>query len=179
MRKNMQGVNGVELKPSVYNYLVKKSGAQVNTLEYVETKSGGEYTREKDVEEKLIVPLIQKLGYGEDDYKRQMYVEIGNHNNTLIPDFVLQPNERRGSASAFAVIEAKRSIPDKKKLEDVMVQAKSYAKLLTARYCVVAAQEKIWIAERHDNYESIVFEASWEQLNDTDLFYDLEKMLGK
>lgn len=179
VRKNMQGVNGVELKPSVYNYLVKKSGAQVNILEYVETKSGGEYTREKDVEEKLIVPLIQKLGYGEDDYKRQMYVEIGNHNNTLIPDFVLLPDERRGSASAFAVIEAKRSIPDKKKLEDVMVQAKSYAKLLTARYCVVAAQEKIWIAEKRDNYDSFVFEASWKQLNDADIFYDLDKMLGK
>ena len=179
VRKNMQGVNGVELKPSVYNYLVAKSGSQVNTLEYVETKCEGEYSREKDVEEKLIVPLIQKLGYREDDYKRQMYVEIGNHNNTLIPDFVLLPNERRGSASAFAIIEAKRSIPYKKKLEDVMVQAKSYAKLLTARYCVVAAQEKIWIAERRDNYDSFIFEASWEQLNDADVFFDLDKMLGK
>ena len=179
VRKNMQGINGVELKPSVYNYLVKKSKAKVDMLEYVETKSDGEYTREKDVEEKLIVPLIQKLGYGEDDYKRQMYIEIGNHNNTLIPDFVLLPDERRGSASAFAVIEAKRSIPDKKKLEDVMVQAKSYAKLLTARYCVVAAQEKIWIAEKRDSYDSFVFEASWEQLNDADIFYDLDKMMGK
>lgn len=179
VRKNMQGINGVELKPSVYNYLVGKSKARVNMLEYVETKCNGEYSREKDVEEKLIVPLIQKLGYEEDDYKRQMYVEIGNHNNTLIPDFVLLPNERRGSASAFAIIEAKRSIPDKKKLEDVMVQAKSYAKLLTARYCVVAAQEKIWIAERRDNYESFIFEASWEQLNDADIFFDLDKMLGK
>ena len=56
----------------------------MNTLEYVETKCEGEYSREKDVEEKLIVPLIQKLGYREDDYKRQMYVEIGNHNNTLL-----------------------------------------------------------------------------------------------
>ena len=179
VRKNMQGINGVELKPSVYNYLVGKSKARVNMLEYVETKCNGEYSREKDVEEKLIVPLIQKLGYEEDDYKRQMYVEIGNHNNTLIPDFVLLPNERRGSASAFAIIEAKRSIPDAKKLEDVMVQAKSYAKLLTARYCVVAAQEKIWIAERRDNYVSFVFEASWEQLNDTDIFYGLDKILGK
>lgn len=179
VRKNMQGINGVELKPSVYNYLVGKSKARVNMLEYVETKCNGEYSREKDVEEKLIVPLIQKLGYEEDDYKRQMYVEIGNHNNTLIPDFVLLPNERRGSASAFAIIEAKRSIPDAKKLEDVMVQAKSYAKLLTARYCVVAAQEKIWIAERRDNYDSFVFEASWEQLNDTDIFYGLGKILGK
>ena len=179
VRKNMQGINGVELKPSVYNHLVQISKAKVNTLEYVESKSGGEYSREKDVEEKLIIPLIQKLGYNSDDYKRQMYVEIGNHNNTLIPDFVLLPDERRGSASGFAIIEAKRSIPNKKTLEKVMVQAKSYAKLLIAKYCVVAAQEKIWISERRDGYENIIFEATWEQLNDADTFYELNKMIGK
>ena len=60
-----------------------------------------------------------------------------------------------------------------------MVQAKSYAKLLTAKYCVVAAQESIWVTERLDNYETIIFKATWEQLNDTDIFYDLNKMLGK
>lgn len=179
VRKNMQGINGVELKPSVYNHLVMISKAKVSKLEYVETESGGEYSREKDVEEKLIIPLIHKLGYSNDEFKQQMYVEIGNHNNTLIPDFVLLPDERRGAASGFAIIEAKRSIPNKKTLEEVMVQAKSYAKLLTAKYCVVAAQEKIWISEQKDGYESIVFEAVWEQLNDSDTFYTLTKMIGK
>ena len=179
VRKNMQGINGVELKPSVYNHSVKLSKAKANMLEYVETESGGEYSREKDVEEKLIIPLLCKLGYSEDEFKRQMYVEIGNHNSTLIPDFVLMPDEQRGSTSGFAIIEAKRSIPNKKKLDDVMVQAKSYAKLLTAKYCVVAAQEKIWVTERRDNYETIIFKATWDQLNDTDIFYDLNKILGK
>ena len=179
VRKNMQGINGVELKPSVYNRLVKKSKAKVNVLEYVETESRGEFAREKDVEEKLIIPLLHKLGYDDNDYKRQMYVEIGNHNNTLIPDFVLLPDERRGSASGFAIIEAKRSIPNKKMLEEVMVQAKSYAKLLTTKYCVIAAQEKIWVSERHDGYESIILEVEWEQLNDADTFYALNKMIGK
>lgn len=179
VRKNMQGINGVELKPSVYNHLVEISKVNVSSLEYVEPESGGEYSREKDVEEKLIIPLIEKLGYSNDDYIRQMYVEIGNHNNTLIPDFVLLPDERRGSASGFAIIEAKRSIPNKKTLDEVMVQAKSYAKLLTAKYCVVAAQEKIWVSERRDGYENILFEAAWEQLNDADTFYVLTKMIGK
>ena len=179
VRKNMQGINGVELKPSVYNHLIKIRKVNANTLEYVETESGGEYSREKDVEEKLIIPLIHKLGYSDDEFKRQMYVEIGNHNSTLIPDFVLLPDECRGSASGFAIIEAKRSIPNKKILEEVMVQAKSYAKLLTAKYCVVAAQEKIWISERRDGYEKIVYETVWNQLNDADIFYELNKMIGK
>ena len=64
-------------------------------------------------------------------------------------------------------------------LEEVMVQAKSYAKLLTTKYCVIAAQEKIWVSERHDGYESIILEVEWEQLNDADTFYALNKMIGK
>lgn len=160
-------------------YLVKKNKAKAKTLEYVETKSDGEYTCEKDVETKLITPLIQKLGYDEKDYKQQMYVEIGNHNNTLIPDYVLLPNERRGFASGFAIIEAKRSIPSKEKLDDVMVQARSYAKLLTAKYCVVASQEKLWVTDSKDGFDNIVMEATWEQLNDSDIFYDLRKLLGE
>ena len=80
VRKNMQGINGVELYPSVYNHLVKITKAKLPVLEYTESYCDGEYINEKAVETKLIKPLIEKLGYSESDYKQQMYVEIGNHN---------------------------------------------------------------------------------------------------
>ena len=179
VRKNMQGINGVELYPSVYNHLVKITKAKLPVLEYTESYCDGEYINEKAVETKLIKPLIEKLGYSESDYKQQMYVEIGNHNKALIPDFVLLPDERRGFASGFAIIEAKRSIKNEKELNEVMVQARSYAKILTAKYCAVASMEKIWIAQRKDNYAELIFESSWSDLNDPDVFYELNKMLGK
>ena len=179
VRKNMQGINGVELYPSVYNHLVKITKAKLPVLEYTESYCDGEYINEKAVETKLIKPLIEKLGYSESDYKQQMYVEIGNHNKALIPDFVLLPDERRGFASGYAIIEAKRSIKNEKELKEVMVQARSYAKILTAKYCAVASMEKIWIAQRKDNYAELIFESSWSDLNDPDVFYELNKMLGK
>lgn len=179
VRKNMQGINGVELYPSVYNHLIEISKAKVPALEYSGTKTDSEYVNEKAVETMLIKPLIQKLGYVENEYKQQMYVEIGNHNKALIPDFVLLPDERRGFASGFAIIEAKRSIKSEKALKEVMVQARSYAKILTAKYCAVASMEKIWIARRNDGYDQLIFEASWEMLNNADTFYDLSKILGR
>lgn len=179
VRKNMQGINGVELYPSVYNHLIKLSKADLPVLEYVESYYDGEYINEKAVETKLIKPLIEKLGYSESDYKQQMYVEIGNHNKALIPDFVLLPDERRGFASGYAIIEAKRSIKSENELKEVMVQARSYAKILTAKYCAVASMEKIWITQRKDNYDELIFESSWSNLNNTDVFYRLNKILGK
>ena len=124
---NMQGINGVELKPSEYNYIVDLSGVDVLKLEYAPPESGAKYASEKEVEEKLIKPLIKKLGYSEDDYVQQMYIEIGNHNHALIPDFVLLPERSRGHYSGFTIIEGKRSIKDDKELETVKAQARSYA----------------------------------------------------
>ena len=148
-------------------------------LEYNETKTDGEFINEKAVETKLIKPLIMKLGYEESDYKQQMYVELGNHNKALIPDFVLLPNERRGFSSGFAVIEAKRSIKSEKELREAMAQARSYAKILTAKYCVVASMEKIWVSQRNDGYDQLAFESSWVELNNADVFYKLHKILGR
>ena len=179
VRKNMQGINGVELYPSVYNHLKKITKAVVPVLEYAETATGEEYINEKAVETKLIKPLIRKLGYKENEYKQQMYVEIGNHNKALIPDFVLLPDERRGFASGFAIIEAKRSIKSEKEAKEVFVQARSYAKILTTKYCAIASMEKIWIAQRGDGYDEIVFESGWEKLNDADTFYRLNKLFGR
>ena len=179
VKKNMQGINGVELYPSVYNHLVSKTKAKTLLLEYEKTEDDDKYTCEKDVENKLIKPLIEKLGYKESEYEQQLYVEIGNHNKALIPDFVLHPDKTHGHISGFGIIEAKRSIPSDKVLKEVFVQARSYARILATKYCAVASKEKIWISHRKDDFEAIVFEATWNQLNHEDRLYELDKMIGK
>ena len=179
VKKNMQGINGVELYPSAYNHLVSKTNAKTPLLEYEKTEDDDKYTCEKDVENKLIKPLIKKLGYKEGEYEQQLYVEIGNHNKTLIPDFVLLPDKTHGHKSGLGIIEAKRSIPSDKVLKEVFVQARSYARILATKYCVVASKEKIWVTHRKDDFEAIVFEATWNQLNQEDCFYDLDKKIGK
>jgi hypothetical protein len=177
--KNMQGVNGVELKPSEYNYIVSKAGKDLPRLENALSENEGQFANEKDVEEKLVKPLLTKLGFDEKDYVQQMYIEIGNHNYALIPDFVIKPISTNGHYSGYTTIEAKRSITSEKQLKQVKVQARSYAKMLGAKFSVIASMEKVWITGYEDDYESCVFEETWESLSDTDIFYKLEKLIGK
>lgn len=178
VRKNMQGINGVELLPSQYNHLMNMANADVPRLEYTVIDNDLTFTREKDVENLLIIPLIKKLGYSDEEWEPQMYIEIGNHNKAIIPDFVILPNKTKGKQSAFAIIEAKLTIPNQKFLEEVQIQARSYARQLGTRYSVIASKEKIRIYTAKDLYSEEIFSASWEKLNDADTFSELYKLVG-
>ena len=177
--KNLQGINGVELKPSEYNHIVERSGIDVPKLEYASPKSSLDYENEKEVEERLVKPLLKRLGYSDTDYVQQMYIEIGNHNHALIPDFVLNPISSSGHYSGFTILEAKRSIITQKQLEDTKTQTRSYAKLLGTRYAVIASMEKVWVMSASDDYTDAIFEEPWPALSDADTFYKLEKLIGQ
>lgn len=179
VRKNMQGINGVELKPSEYNHLMDLAKANVPKLEFTIADRNQEFINEKDVENKLIKPLIAKLGYSEEEYVQQLYIEIGNHNHALIPDFVLLPVTTRGHQSAFALIEAKHSIPNQKAMEEVRIQARSYAVQLKARYSVIASKDKVWVSTPNDDFSTDIFSATWDELNNADTFSELFKLIGR
>lgn len=179
VKKNMQGINGVELLPSEYNHLMDMAESDAPRLKFIVSDTNQIFCREKDVEHKLIIPLIEKLGYGENDYVRQMYIEIGNHNHMIIPDFVIMPKCANGHNSAFAIIEAKLFIPNSKEMLAVKMQARSYAVQLKAQYSCIADKNRIWIYIPDDDYEEEIFSASWEELNDADVFSNLLKILGK
>ena len=175
----MQGINGVELLPSQYNYLMDKAEATVPRLEFCISSGDSKFALEKDVENKLIKPLLVKLGYTENDYVQQLYIEIGNRNHALIPDFVIMPHKTKGHYSSKHLIEAKLSIPSLAYLEEVKTQARSYAKLLGVEYAVVASKEKLWVTSQSDDYSADVFSASWDELKNADVFAQLLKLIGK
>ena len=83
----------------------------------------------------------------------------------MIPDFVLSPVTSNGHYSGFAIIEVK-------------VQARSYAKMVGAKYSSIASQEGIWVTSAKDDYSKDIFSASWVELKDEDTFYDLNQMIG-
>ena len=181
VKGNMQGINGVELKPSDYNYIVDKTKAKVKKLEYEEISIDNDYENEKAVEERIIKPFLHNdLGYNVNDYVRQLNVPIGNHNNTLIPDFVLLPRTYGGKHIAYAVVEAKKSIKKEKELAEALKQVSSYASLLSAEYAVVASQEGIWITSDKSHFTDVIVEYKWSELNsDNDKMYEVRKMIGK
>ena len=179
VKKNMQGINGVELHPSEYNHIVDLTCANVPKLEYVIVSGAAVYENEKAVEEKLIKPLLFSLGYAEDDYVQQMYIEIGNHNHALIPDFVIHPQSVKGHYSGEIIIEAKRSVTSAKQLLEVKTQVRSYAKLLGAKFSVIASQEKVWVMSAKSDYTDCIYENDWNDLIEADAFYMLKQLIGK
>ncbi len=179
VKKNMQGINGVELLPSQYNHLMDMSKADVPRLEYTVTQTGIELMSENDVKDKLIKPLINKLGYTDSEYKAELHLEIGNHNNMIIPDFVILPDETTGQQSAFTIIEAKYDIKNKVEFESVMIQARSYARQCIAKYSAIIDRSKLWIYTPQDDYTNAVFSATWDELNNADIFSELFKLIGK
>lgn len=179
VRKNMQGINGVELKPSEYNHLMELAKAKVFRLEYAMEEGDTEFFREKDVEDKLIKPLLLKLGYSENDYSQQLYVRVGNRNRLLIPDFVILPEIKGGHHSAFAIIEAKLKINNEKEFEVVKIQARSYAKQLSIKYSIIISKDKIWISTDEDDFDKDIFVATWGECSNADTFSKLYKLIGK
>ena len=179
VRKNMQGINGVELKPTEYNHLVDISNANVPKLQFDIIDNDYEFVNEKDVEIKLIVPLIEKLGYSSSEYKDKLQIMVGNHNFKLIPDYTILPKVTTGHHSAFAIIEAKHHIPSKKALDEACAQARSYAVQLKAKFSVIASKDKIWVYKPDDDYTKSIFSATWGELNKPDTFSALFKLLGK
>ncbi len=178
VRKNMQGINGIELYPSAYNHLLDLAESSLPRLTYMTDGADSDFTRERDVENKRIKPFLKKLGYTENEYQQQLYMEIGNHNHALIPDFVIHPIVTSGHQSAAFIIEAKLSISSTKLLEEAKTQARGYAKLLNAKYSVIAAKEGIWISDARDDYSKDILSFTWSELNDEDHFFTVFKQLG-
>ena len=179
VRKNMQGLNGVELKPSEFNRILDLAKSDIPRLKFDVPDNDAEFSKERDVENKLVKPLLKRLEYEESDYIQQLYIEIGNHNHALIPDFVLLPSKSHGRQIAFAVLEAKLSIKNQKQLEETITQARSYAKLLGAKYQMIASKEKIWLFSEKDDFAKEIFSACWSDLHDPDTFSQLYKFVGK
>ena len=57
-------------KIAEYNHLVSITKAKALLLEYGKTEDDDKYICEKDVENKLIKPLIEKLSYKEGEYEQ-------------------------------------------------------------------------------------------------------------
>ncbi len=178
VRKNMQGLNGVELYPSAYNYLLDISKSELPRLEYVSDDVSGELKREKDVENNLIKPFLKKLGYTEKEYTQQLHIHVGNNNFKLIPDFVVHPIVSVGHHSAEFIIEAKYTVESEKELEIYKTQARSYANQLKAKYSVVASKEGVWISSETDDFTRDFLVFTWVELNNGDNFRQVLKFLG-
>lgn len=182
LNNNLQGVKGKRLPSWAYSALLKMIETKGDDMSKIpvlyETKdwNPGEIKLEKDVEEKILIPVLKDLGYKEDDWTRQLKLKAGREEKA-IPDFVFFPYGEKHAENAPLVIEAKKYMASERDRYDNYRQGRSYAKMLESEFLGLCDEERLIIYRRGKNgtfdYTSPEFEAHWaaiwgdEEVHDT------------
>lgn len=191
VKKNLQGINGVSLTAEDYaqlQRLIKEKGGNPDDLPKLFNSNGYKFEgiengKEKDVEEKILIPALEKLGYKETDWERQLKLKKGRKESE-IPDFVFFSRGDKHFEKAPFIIEAKldmSSVVERRKAFD---QCRSYAQSLHSTYMGICDKERIIIykanKEGNYSYSNPIFEKSWAAIfGDDTIGADLKKIIGR
>lgn len=136
------------------------------------------FASEKEVEIRFVLPLLERLGFSEDDRADGYPVEqvVGVKKIKTEADFVLFDGRNRTKDAALMVVEAKNV---GKKLGDHIQQARSYAMFLGCPYYMVTNAEEVRVYLYRSPIESDVevFSAERRYLKDT--FSTLFNLISK
>jgi hypothetical protein len=186
IRARFQGRSGTELTAKEYEAILsmaKKKGFDTSKLPQppkpiklpkVKTRN------EREVETKLLEPLLSRLGYDESEWRRQVSMKVGRRER-VIPDYALLPTDTRNGVSAKAMLEAKFDVVSEKERNDAFDQARSYAKLLGVSRMGIVARQGLWIfSSTNGVFDRNLGEAfTWGDLEDPQRFARLLDLIGK
>lgn len=135
-----------------------------------------ELEHERDVELKLLEPLLIKLGFNESDWVRQLSIRIGRDNASR-PDYVIGLKKSARGYIADMVFEAKLTIPNLRQLEKDHGQALAYAGILSSRIATLVSREGIWIFTKEEQFDfDKRKEYTWAQLENINTIVELNKL---
>jgi hypothetical protein len=186
MRAHLQGASGKAFTTPEYDALLKifeHKGFDTTALPRLQLPAielPDNIQSERDVEDKLIEPLFQLLGYSKADWVRQMRVQIGRRER-VIPDYVFGAVEKRGEETGKVIWEAKFRLSSAKEHASAYVQLKSYALRLQAKFMVLAAVEGLWLyeADRSGFRADSFIHKSWQELKSPDAFREVALKVGR
>lgn len=189
VKKNMQGVSGVELSAKDYIELlalIAEKGFDTAQLPNLAAAITDYVTPdveiEKDVEDKILTPLLTKLGYSESDYTRQLAQKAGRKMK-VIPDFVFFPKGEEHFQTAPLIIEAKYDMGTVRGYSNAFTQALSYARILRSDVMGICDKERLVLYDVSSGtarQETPIFEQHWAVIyTDTSTLNRLVKLIGK
>jgi len=186
-RKNFQGVNGVQFSAKDYKELqrlLKGKGFDTSVLPQLyrpDLEIEDNLKNEKDVEEKLLIPLLSKLGFSETDWTRQLSQKAGR-NEKAIPDFVFLPKGEIHFQNAPLIIEAKYDMSSNIERTKSYNQALSYARMMKSSIFGICDKDRLILYKENkgqfDRFKP-TFEKHWQNLNDEEVFRQLKLLIGK
>ncbi len=173
VRANMQGVNGKIIPSEAYSYLARLLESKALHAHSLPVLRGVQFDsmlikNEAEVEEKLLEPLLGKLGFRSCDYTKQLPLRMGR-GQAVYPDYAINYDATKNKEKAEYIIEAKFSIPTKKQLEIDLGQARTYARRLQASAIMLVSIEGIWLAAKKDDF-SQTKAFMWQELSSSDNF---------
>ena len=183
VKASMQGCAGTPCTKEEYDAFLKMLETKVFDISilpriaYTGLPNDVELNVEKDVEEKLLEPLLKKLGYMEKNWVRQLPVRMGRGERNY-PDYALFPKGTKGEETVQFLWEAKFTISNKRQLQDAFLQAKSYAMRLQSKGFDLVSKEGIWISFEKDSFLFDKIKSySWEELENPDVFNEVKLSL--
>lgn len=185
VRKNFQGVNGWPVTGKDYAKLMRMIEAKrfdVSVLPQIYAPSlpeGIVIKEEKDVEKKLLEPLLSEMGWYEHrDYIRQLPIHAGR-GHRIFPDYALHYDNTQEEEKAKVLIEVKYHMKNNQEIESAFLQAFSYAKLLLSTVIVLCDKERILIYENKDGFSRSRYKRYyWEDMKNPDLYNELKNKLN-
>lgn len=184
VKSHMQGVSGVQCTVEEYNEIsniLKYKDFDTQLLPEIEGPQLSidiELNNERDIEMHLLEPFLNKLGFSDNDWVRQMSVRMGR-GQRVYPDYAIKANIKRGEEYAEFIWEAKYRITNRKQLLEDFIQAKSYALRLNSVGLGLVSLEGIWLSYKKDSFMfDKLIKYSWEEINDSDIFNKLLLEIG-
>ncbi|WP_104992435.1 type I restriction enzyme HsdR N-terminal domain-containing protein [Deinococcus sp. NW-56] len=144
-------------------------------FEDVQTKT---FASEREVEIRFILPLLERLGYHEQDRADGFPVDIvvGVRKTRAEADFVLFDGDRREVGNVLLVVEAKRT---GKRLTDHVAQARSYAMFLHSPYYLLTNGDdlRVFLYRSPIEADVEVYNSHRNALREN--FADLYRLIGR
>lgn len=187
MRKNLQGINGVQLSAKDYEELIrmlKNKGFDTSKLPQLYTPNIAlekTINNEKDVEEKLLIPLLRELGYTDENWYRQLSQKAGR-GLKAIPDFVFFPKGELHFQNAPMLIEAKFHMNSTNEKMNAFNQVLSYCKMMSSEILGLCDKERLIIYKKRNgmfNRFNPIFEQHWGNIKSKENFAELKKIIGQ
>jgi len=186
IKGHMQGASGKPFTVREYQAILEimmAKGQDISILpkiDYIDELPSLDLIDERSIEENLVEPLLQRLGYSKNDWIRQMPVRMGRRER-IYPDYAFGVHNKKGEESAKMILETKFSLSTHRLLTDAYYQAKSYALRLKAKVMLLASKEGLWIFQRkNDDFHIDNFiHKNWNELNHPDEFHRILKVIGK
>lgn len=188
IKKNFQGVNGWTVSGDDYKHLLnvwKAKGCDVEKLPKLyapELPDGVTIVRESDVSNQLLRPMLNAMGWKEnDDYKPEVHFKAGR-GSAKRPDFCLHIKGEGEDIEAKVIFECKLYMKNSKEIEANFTQGRSYAKWGNAQVLVLCDKEQILVYERRNgSFDRNKFKKFyWGEVmgGNPDKFNELKKLLS-